>query len=232
MAHPNENFIVNLSSRQVVALGSGGQLNRADLFANWFVDRPENFGSAAYQGVFGVDEVNERTNGYTGCMVRVATDFPTRVTKAERGVKKEDSLETVRELRTSRLPNQLLQARGDRQQKAQTQGFEVKRILVDSGSVVDVLSWGAYQKMGLKEQALSKASTFWKQSSQGEGLYHFANHLGGWQIYDYEVRSAFFVDHPMAYNVIFGGPIKRMTKMVAATACLKIKFPIRKGVGF
>lgn len=30
-------------------------------------------------------------------------------------------------------------------------GFEVKRILVDSRSMVKVLTWEAYQKMGLKE---------------------------------------------------------------------------------
>ncbi|KAH1046721.1 hypothetical protein J1N35_037505 [Gossypium stocksii] len=41
--------------------------------------------------------------------------------------------------------------------------FKVKRILVDSGS----LSWEAYQKIGLKEQVLSKAGP----------LYRFANHL-------------------------------------------------------
>lgn len=44
--------------------------------------------------------------------------------------------------------------------------FEVKRILVNNKSVVEVLSWEAYQKMGLKEQALSKAGL----------LYSFANH--------------------------------------------------------
>lgn len=31
-------------------------------------------------------------------------------------------------------------------------GFKVKRILVDSGNVMEVLSWGAYKRMGLKEQ--------------------------------------------------------------------------------
>ncbi|KAK5812376.1 hypothetical protein PVK06_027805 [Gossypium arboreum] len=31
-------------------------------------------------------------------------------------------------------------------------GFEVKRIHVDSGNAVEVLSWEAYRKIGLKEQ--------------------------------------------------------------------------------
>ncbi|KAK5820086.1 hypothetical protein PVK06_025131 [Gossypium arboreum] len=44
--------------------------------------------------------------------------------------------------------------------------FGVKGILVESESVVEVLSWNAYQKMRLKEHALSKASS----------LCAFANH--------------------------------------------------------
>ncbi|KAK5824923.1 hypothetical protein PVK06_019712 [Gossypium arboreum] len=46
-------------------------------------------------------------------------------------------------------------------------GFEVKRILMDSGSAAEVLTREAYQKMGLKEQALKRTSL----------LYGFANHL-------------------------------------------------------
>ncbi|KAH1108474.1 hypothetical protein J1N35_012242 [Gossypium stocksii] len=49
----------------------------------------------------------------------------------------------------------------------QVQGFKVKRILIDSGSAVEVLSWDAYQKMRLKEKMLSKANP----------LYNFVNHL-------------------------------------------------------
>lgn len=45
--------------------------------------------------------------------------------------------------------------------------FEVKRIFVDSGSTVEVLTWETYQKMGSKERALRRASP----------LYGFANHL-------------------------------------------------------
>ncbi|KAH1114293.1 hypothetical protein J1N35_007671 [Gossypium stocksii] len=49
---------------------------------------------------------------------------------------------------------------------AMVAGFEVKRILVDNGSVVKVLSWEAYRKMVLEEQSSSKANQ----------LYGFANH--------------------------------------------------------
>ncbi|KAH1092395.1 hypothetical protein J1N35_019652 [Gossypium stocksii] len=111
-------------------------------------------------------------------------------------------------------------------------GFEVKRILVDSGSVVDVLSWEAYQKMGLKEQALSKASLlygFRNSPVKAKGSITLPITLGDGEYTTTEYAQFFVMDHPIVYNVIFGCPIKRMTKMVATTFCLKIKFPIRKG---
>ncbi|KAH1122323.1 hypothetical protein J1N35_005483 [Gossypium stocksii] len=45
-------------------------------------------------------------------------------------------------------------------------GYKVKRILVDNGSVVEVLTWEAYQNMGLKGYVLSKDGS----------LYGFVNH--------------------------------------------------------
>lgn len=82
-------------------------------------------------------------------------------------------------------------------------GFKVKRILVDNGSMVEVLSWDAYQKMGLKEQALSKASL----------LYGFMNHpvevrgsitllvtLGDDEHTTMKYVQFHVVDHPMTYN--------------------------------
>lgn len=108
--------------------------------------------------------------------------------------------------------------------------FEVKRILVYSGSAVEVLSWDAYQKMGLKEQTLSK----------GSPLYGFANHpakvkgsitllvtLGDGKHTTTEYGQFFMVDHPMVYNVIFRRPTMRMAKMVVVMFCMKIKFLMR-----
>ncbi|KAH1072011.1 hypothetical protein J1N35_024339 [Gossypium stocksii] len=73
--------------------------------------------------------------------------------------------------------------------------FKVKMILVDSGSVVEVLTWDMYQKMGLKEQALKKVSS----------LYDFANHPAkDGEHTTVEYVQFFVIDHPMACNAIFG----------------------------
>ncbi|KAH1039611.1 hypothetical protein J1N35_041354 [Gossypium stocksii] len=50
------------------------------------------------------------------------------------------------------------EAGSNAKRKAHIRSFDVKRILVESGSTVEVLSWDVYRKIGLKEQALSKAS--------------------------------------------------------------------------
>ncbi|KAK5845888.1 hypothetical protein PVK06_002130 [Gossypium arboreum] len=108
--------------------------------------------------------------------------------------------------------------------------LKFKRILVNSGSTVKVLSWKACRKMGLKKRLLTKASTF----------YSFVNHLVKVKgsitllviLEDSEHMTTesvkfYVIDHPMAYNVIFGRLIMRM-----ATFYMKIKFPTKIGVCF
>ncbi|KAK5846637.1 hypothetical protein PVK06_002933 [Gossypium arboreum] len=93
----------------------------------------------------------------------------------------------------------------------------------------------AFQKMGLKEKALKKASP----------LYSFTNHPAEVKgsitlpvtLRDDEHTTTkyvqfFVVDHPMAYDVIFGRPIIRMERMIIATLCMKIKFPTKTRVGY
>ncbi|KAH1056456.1 hypothetical protein J1N35_034521 [Gossypium stocksii] len=50
MAHPNETFPFNPSSRQVEASGSVAQHNEIGLFAVWFVDRPKNLDNVICRG--------------------------------------------------------------------------------------------------------------------------------------------------------------------------------------
>lgn len=114
-------------------------------------------------------------------------------------------------------------------------GFEVKKILMDSGRTVEVLSWEAYKKIGLKEQALSRANP----------LYDFANHpievkglitlsviLGDGKHMTMKYVQFFVVDHSMASNAIFERPTIRMAKIMVSMFYMKIKFPTRIGFGF
>ncbi|XP_016679251.1 uncharacterized protein [Gossypium hirsutum] len=89
--------------------------------------------------------------------------------------------------------------------------------------------------MGLKEQVLSKASL----------LYGFTNHrvkvkgsiallvtLGDGEHTTTEYVQFFVVDHPMAFNAIFGRLIMRTVKMVVTKFSIKIKFSTRTGIKF
>ncbi|XP_012442225.1 uncharacterized protein LOC105767264 [Gossypium raimondii] len=89
--------------------------------------------------------------------------------------------------------------------------------------------------MGLKEQVLSKASL----------LYGFTNHrvkvkgsitllvtLGDGEHTTTEYVQFFIVDHPMAFNAIFGRLIMRTVKMVVTKFSIKIKFSTRTGIKF
>lgn len=116
-----------------------------------------------------------------------------------------------------------------------TVGFGVKRILVDSENEVKVLSWEAYQKMGLKEQVLSKASPlydFVNHPVEVKGSISLPNALGDGEHSTTEYVQFYMVDHQMAYNTIFGRSIMKMARMVVVTFCMKIKFPTKNRVEF
>ncbi|KAK5836476.1 hypothetical protein PVK06_012267 [Gossypium arboreum] len=86
------------------------------------------------------------------------------------------------------------------------QGIEVKRILVNSGSIVEVLSWEAYKEMSLKRQSLLAASPlygFVNYPVEVRGTITLAVTLGDVKHTTIECVQFYVVDHPMAYNAIF-----------------------------
>lgn len=111
----------------------------------------------------------------------------------------------------------------------------VRRILIDDGSAVKILSYDVYQKMGLRDQDLKPAKP----------IYGFGNnsiHVRGGVTLLVTIRQGahtltFFanfvmVDQPMAYNAIFGRPMMKATQMVTAVYCLTVKFPTPTGFNF
>ncbi|TYG45460.1 hypothetical protein ES288_D11G175400v1 [Gossypium darwinii] len=106
--------------------------------------------------------------------------------------------------------------------------FQVKRILIDSCSEVEVLSWQAFKQFGLKDSTLRQASS----------IYGFSNHpievrgfmvlplvLGDDEHTVMKMVEFSVVNNTTASNIIFGWPLMKMVKMVVATFCLKVKFP-------
>lgn len=80
-------------------------------------------------------------------------------------------------------------------------GFQDCRILVDNGSIVEVLTWEASYKMGLKEHTLKKENPFlWihKSTNERERVYYLNSYFGRWRAHYYEVCPVFCRGPPMA----------------------------------
>ncbi|KAH1091438.1 hypothetical protein J1N35_018695 [Gossypium stocksii] len=90
-------------------------------------------------------------------------------------------------------------------------GFEVKKILFNSGSAVE---------------------DFTNHHVEVKRYITLPITLGDDEHTTTEYVRFFVVDHSMAYNAIFGQLIMRMARMMIATFCIKIKFPTRTGIGF
>ncbi|KAH1129317.1 hypothetical protein J1N35_000695 [Gossypium stocksii] len=113
--------------------------------------------------------------------------------------------------------------------------LKVKKILVDSGSIVEVLSWEAYRKMGLKEHPLSKASKlygFMNNPIEVKGSITLPITLGDGTHTTTAYVQFYVVEHLITYNAIFGRLMMRMERMVVTIFCVKIKFPMSINVGF
>ncbi|KAA3484523.1 RNA-directed DNA polymerase-like protein [Gossypium australe] len=111
--------------------------------------------------------------------------------------------------------------------------FEVKIILIDSGSVMEVLTLDAYQKTGLKEHALKKASP----------LYGFANHpvevkvcitlpviLEDSKHTTTKYVQFFVVDHEIACNAIFRLDVRSEERICKPEITELNVFPMAKSV--
>ncbi|RWW71291.1 hypothetical protein BHE74_00020976 [Ensete ventricosum] len=111
----------------------------------------------------------------------------------------------------------------------------VKRVMIDTGSLTDILYFEAFQKLGLTDKDLvTLTSTF--TGFTGD----FVSPLGATTIpvmFGGEPRSKtlmvsfMVVKLPSAYNAIIGRPILNRLKAVVSTYHRLLKFPTRAGVG-
>lgn len=118
---------------------------------------------------------------------------------------------------------------------AKIANFEVKRILIDDGSAVEILSLKAFKAMGLKETNLRAAKLiygFANQPIKVIGQITLPVKLGQGDNKLQVMAHFLVVDQSSAYNAIFGRPLMKLTQMITAVYCLTIKFPTPTGIGF
>lgn len=105
-------------------------------------------------------------------------------------------------------------------------GYQVKRILVDCGSVVEILHWDAFRQMKLNETHLENEMPFFGFANQEvKGSITLPFIIGDGEHIVIEMVEFLAVDHPSAYIARFGCPIMCMMRMIVATFCMKKKYP-------
>ena len=113
--------------------------------------------------------------------------------------------------------------------------FLVERILIDDGSIVEVLMWKAFQGMGLDENQLRPVGPiyeFFNQSIQAKRVITLPIIIGQGEHIVTEMADFLVVDQSSAYNAIIGRPLMKKTNMVSAIYCFTVKFLTPIGVGY
>ena len=112
--------------------------------------------------------------------------------------------------------------------------FDVARIMVDTGSSVDVLFYEAYKKMNL-DITLQLVDTALFDFGRGVvdpmGQVILLISLGTEPMRKTKMVKFLVVDSFSAYNIILGRPSLNTFQAVVSTFHMKLKFPVDEGIG-
>ncbi|XP_050222771.1 uncharacterized protein LOC126672864 [Mercurialis annua] len=117
--------------------------------------------------------------------------------------------------------------------KGRLNNFEVSRMLVDTGSSVNMITMEVFGRIGLKKENLTHVTTplvgLGGKSVQVEGSLEINIQLGDGEIYK-EIRAEFMVvNMDFAYNAILGRPLLHDTCASICMRYLLMKIPTREG---
>uniref|UniRef100_A0A803NHZ4 Retrotransposon gag domain-containing protein n=1 Tax=Cannabis sativa TaxID=3483 RepID=A0A803NHZ4_CANSA len=114
-------------------------------------------------------------------------------------------------------------------------GHNVHRILVDNGSLVNLLKFQAFKQMGLQEKDLSPVVSriygFTGDKIALKGMIKLPITLGTAPVTAKSMANFAVIDQYSAYNVVIGRPILKKMKIVTSIYNLTMKFPTLAGVG-
>lgn len=107
---------------------------------------------------------------------------------------------------------------------------EVSRILVDNGSLADVLFLSTLRKMELVDTEIEKSTTvltgFNGESTTAVGKIR----LPVFTVGENKMTTFLVLDCPSAYNISLGRPWIHAMKVVPFTYHQRIRFPTRRGI--
>ncbi|KAL2506050.1 Ribonuclease H [Abeliophyllum distichum] len=113
--------------------------------------------------------------------------------------------------------------------------FDVKRVLVDNGSAVDVITWKVFLGLKISPSKIKLFITphhgFGGATVIPEGTIELPVTLGTYPASVVIMTSFLLVKAPMAYNAIYGRPLLNAARSVVSTYHQVMKFSTSRGVG-
>ncbi|KAL2532433.1 Retrotrans gag domain-containing protein [Abeliophyllum distichum] len=112
--------------------------------------------------------------------------------------------------------------------------FDVRRVLVDTGSAANVMSWEAFKGLKIPTDRLKSVNTPLQGFGGGtvipEGIVDLPVVLGQHPYSVTLITPFLIVNTPMAYNSIYGRPIINSAGAIISTQHQCMKFPMGRGI--
>ncbi|XP_052171520.1 uncharacterized protein LOC127787500 [Diospyros lotus] len=119
--------------------------------------------------------------------------------------------------------------------RARISNMEVRRVMVDIGSSVNVMYKGCFNQMGLRlDQLTSSPEPLYRFTGDAvilKGRIKLPLTIGESDLQATAITDFLIIDSPSAYNVIIGRPAMNELDLVVSTKALTVKFPTPKGTG-
>ena len=113
--------------------------------------------------------------------------------------------------------------------------YTTRRVLVDNGSLADILYFPAFQQMRLGQDHLRPVNSplvgFGRMKVQPVGTITLPVVVGAYPLQLTKDVNFLVVDYPSSYNAIIGRPTLNNWKTVTSTYHLSVEFPTDYGVG-
>ena len=108
------------------------------------------------------------------------------------------------------------------------EGFNTRRVLIDNGSLADIIYLSAFQQLKIDSKRLrpfeSPLVSFSGDKVYPRGIVMLTVTAGSYPLQVTNKHNLLVVDSPSFYNVIIGRPTLNRLKAATSTYCLKVKF--------
>ena len=108
------------------------------------------------------------------------------------------------------------------------EGFNTRRVLIDNGSLADIIYLSAFQQLKIDSKRLrpfeSPLVSFSGDKVYPRGIVMLTVTTGSYPLQVTNKHNLLVVDSPSFYNVIIGRPTLNRLKAATSTYCLKVKF--------